>query len=360
MVGLTEKDMQAVVNNYNLNDFYYPTLFPMKEMSTLTWKSLEIQAGLHIAGDLVARGASLDPKTREAVSRLQGDMPKVAVKRIMDENTLNEYDIMVAMSSGNANLRQLIEVWAEDTKFCFDGVAARLEWVALQSISKGKVTLTNANNSSVITEYDMDYALPTSHKSGYLTGSTSWETSASAKPISVDMKGVVKAAKAAGISLKYAFMNDSTFAKFCECDEVVRMSASVVQNLAGLTYTPSLEQVNSMLSKLPYMNGMQIVVIDQQVTIEINGTRTTCNPFADDIVMYSESQVLGNTFWKAPADMKLQGSAAYKVMSGHTCIKKYSNEEPIEEVTVGIANAMPAWINSGRCYLQNVTHSDWQ
>ena len=57
MIGLNEKDMSAVIHNYDLKDFYYPTLFPLKETNFLTWKMLEAQSGLKIAADLVARGA---------------------------------------------------------------------------------------------------------------------------------------------------------------------------------------------------------------------------------------------------------------------------------------------------------------
>ena len=49
MIGITEKDMQAVVNTYDLNPYYYPTLFPLKENYTMTWKALETQVGLKIA-----------------------------------------------------------------------------------------------------------------------------------------------------------------------------------------------------------------------------------------------------------------------------------------------------------------------
>ena len=89
MIGITERDMQAVVNTYDLKPYYYPTLFPLKENYTLTWKALEAQVGLKIAGDLVARGASINKKTREAIARIQGDIPKVAIKRTKDENELN-------------------------------------------------------------------------------------------------------------------------------------------------------------------------------------------------------------------------------------------------------------------------------
>lgn len=359
MVGLTEKDMQAVVKTYNFNPFYWPTLFPLKQNLTLSWKALEKQAGVRIAADIVARGASLDKKTREALNRLQGDIPKIAIKRTKEEDELNEYDIMVALAGNNPDLRALVEAWAEDTQFCWDGVAARLEWIALQSISLGKVTLTSDNNAGPLSEFNADYAIDAARKKGYQTGSASWDNT-SAKPITKDFRAIVKAARAEQINLRYAFMNAATFAKFAECEEVIKLSASFAQNVLGVAYTPTVESVNEALKRLAYLYGLQIIVIDQQITIEKkDGERITANPFADDVVLFSEDKILGNTFYTIPADFKLKGSAAIKALNGPVCIKKYSLEEPICEVTQGIANAFPAWLASGRSFLMDVTHSSW-
>ena len=161
MQGLNEKDMQAVINSYDLKPFYYPTLFPLTETPFLTWKMLEGQAGLKIAADLVARGATIPKKTREAISRIQGDIPKIAVSREKLEDELTEYDLMLAMASNNPDLRAIVEFWAEDTKFCWDAVAARAEWIALKQISLGKVKFCNTNNHGVVTEYAVDYQFPT-------------------------------------------------------------------------------------------------------------------------------------------------------------------------------------------------------
>lgn len=359
MQGLNEKSMEAVVRTLDLNEFYYPTLFPLTKRTTLTWSTLEAESGLHIAGDLVARGASLDRKTREALAELRGDMPKIAISRDMDENELDRYDEAVALAQGSADAMELVEVWANDVKFCFTGVASRLEWMALQIISRGKLKLTNANNKSVITEYDMDYAIPSDQKKGYYTGSASWAAGTTAKPITKDMLGVVKAAKAKGISLKYAFMNPTTFGYFAQQEEVIKHCASFAQNQMGINYEPDLGTVNTVLAKKVGLNGLKIILIDQQVTLEIDGVRTTVNPFEDNVVMYSESATLGKTYWKTPKDMTLKGSAAIKVMQGHTCIKKWSEEEPIKEITQGIANAVPVWASSGRSFLQKVDNSSW-
>lgn len=360
MVGLVERDMQGVINSYDLKPYYYPTLFPLKQNYTLTWKALEAQTGLKIAADLVARGVSIDKKTREALNRIQGDIPKIAIKRTMNDEELDDYDVMVAMTSQNPDLRALVEIWAKDTEYCWTGVAARLEWMALQQISLGKITLTKDNNVSVLSEYDVDYEIPAEQKLGYQTGSTSWDN-VSAKPISKDFKNIVKAARAKGIHLKFAFMNVDTFAKFADTEEVQKKCASFAANALDLQDTPDLETVNKAMKKLAYLYGLQIVVIDQDITLELaDGSRPySGNPFADDVVMFSETKQLGYTYWKTPADNKLQGTAAIKAMNGHTLIKKFANEEPVEEVTMGVANAFPAWLSSSRTYLLDTAHTSW-
>jgi hypothetical protein len=362
MIGITERDMQAVINTYDLKPFYYPTLFPLRENYTLSWKALEAQTGLRIAGDIVARGSTISGKTREAIARIEGDIPKIAIKRTKDENELNEYDVMIAMSSKDPNLVALVNAWAEDTKFCWEGVANRLEWTALRQISLGKVGVDNSNNSSVVTEFDVDYQLG-DRLLGYQAGSTSWANASTAKPISKDFKGVMQVAKSnpnGQVTPRFAFMNMDTFALFAETDEVIKMTASFASNALGISQTPSLEQVNTMLRGVAYLKGLQLVVVDQDITIELpNGKRETGNPFEKNVTLFTESKVLGQTYWKKPADMNLTGTAAIKALNGHTCIKKYSHEEPIEEVTIGLANAFPAWLSSTRSYLMSTDSSTW-
>lgn len=360
MQGLDEKNMGAVIYNYDLKDYYYPTLFPLKETNRLDWKMLEAQAGLKIAADLVSRGATIGKKTREAISRIQGDIPKLAISREMLDDELNEYDIMVAMASTDADLQAIVEVWAEDTKFCWDGVAARAEWIALKQISLGKVTFTNSNNAAVVTEYDVDYAIPSAQKIGV---NTSWLAGTSGKPFTKDFPAALKKGKELyGAKYKFAFMNVDTFEAMASQDEVIKRCASVVENLTSSQDAPDLEQVNKYLAKKKELyRGLQIIVIDQDITIELaDGSRVTGNPFEDNVVLFSESKVLGRTWWKKPIDAKkMPGSVAEKVMHGHTLIKKYSEESPVKEVTEGIANLFPAWNLAGRSVLMQTDATSW-
>lgn len=362
MQGLTEKDMEAVIHSYDLKEYYYPTLFPLKETNTLTWKVLEAQAGLKIAADLTARGASIPKKTRDAISRLQGDIPKITISREKLEDELTEYDIMVAMASNDADLRNLVEFWAEDTKFCWDGVAARAEWIALKSIScGGKLKISNSNNATVVTEYDVDYQIPAEQKIGV---ATSYVSGTAGKPFTKDIPNALKIGRRLfGVKYKFAFMNVETFEKLAAQDEVYKRCATLVQNLTDTQDAPNLQSVNAYLAKrTETFRGLQIIVIDQDITIELaDGTRITGNPFEDDVILFSESKVLGNTFWKTPIEAKKRpGSVAEKVMHGHTLVQKFSEDEtPVREVTEGIANLFPAWKLAGRSVLMQINATAW-
>ncbi len=360
MQGLNEKDMGAVIHTYDLKAYYYPTLFPLKENKTLTWKTLEAQAGLKIAADLVSRGATIPKKTREAIARLQGDIPKLSISREKLEDELEEYDLLVAMASTDADLQAIVEFWAEDTKFCWDGIAARAEWIALQSISLGQVKFTNSNNAAVVTEYDVNYQMPAANKIGV---SISYSAGTNAKPLTVDFPKAIKLGKKLyGAKYQYAFMNPDTFEHLTSQEEVWKKCASYIQNATGNADVPDLAAVNGYLAKKKETyRGLQIIIIDQDITIELaNGERITANPFADDVILFSETKVMGKTYWKKPIDAKpLPGSVAVKTMHGHTLVKKYSEESPVKEVTEGIANLFPAWTGAGRSILMQTNSTTW-
>ena len=360
MEGLNEKDMGAVIRTYDLKAYYYPTLFPLKENKTLTWKTLEAQAGLKIAADLVSRGATIPKKTRDAIARIQGDIPKLSISREKLEDELEEYDLLVAMASTDADLQAIVEFWAEDTKYCWEGIANRAEWIALQSISLGQVKFTNSNNAAIVTEYDVNYLMPAANKIGV---ATSYSTGTSAKPLTVDIPKALKLGKKLyGAKYQFAFMNVDTFERFAAQEEVWKKCSSYIQNAVGTTDAPDLTAVNGYLAKMKELyRGLQIIVIDQDITIELaNGDRITANPFADDVILFAESKILGKTYWKKPIDAKpLPGSVAVKTMHGHTLVKKYSEESPVKEVTEGIANLFPAWTGAGRSILMQTNATSW-
>lgn len=352
-------NLPSILKNDNIS-FYFQKYFPTKKQYNLDWKTLSGSFGLKVAADVIARGASLPSGSREPVSRVSGPIPKIAMKMPMGENELYQYQMLLAMSNGNANQTELVKAWADDVKRVSVGVDSRIEWLALQGLSLGKIALTESNNNGVVTEYDIDYGIPSGQKSGYKTGSASWGTAASAKPISKDFKAIMAAARSKGIGLKYALMNTATFAEFAETAEVIAMCSSYANNALSIAQTPGIEAVNSVMRNIPYLYGLQIGLIDQDVIVEnYDGTRTAGNPFADNCVTFVESMNLGTTYYVPAVDTIVEGSKAVTAVRDYLTIKKYSEEEPLMEYTAGIANAFPAWESAQRSFLMDTHNSSW-
>ncbi|MFA6974000.1 MAG: major capsid protein [Parcubacteria group bacterium] len=350
--GLNEKGLQAFLNKMTLNEFYFPTLFPFKFTPTLTWKALAGEQGVPVAADVIAFDSRAPRKTREIVERLQGDIPKIAIARDKTESELNEYFQLLNYAQTVDGGTALLDWVFNDVEFCFKGVNARLEWLALQAVSQGVVSLSKTNNAGLVTETAVDFLIPTGNKSGC---AIPWATSATAVPIT-KIKAIVKAAKAAGYPIKFILMNQDTFDDFLLCTQVIEFAATWLQLATSTSLEPNLEGVNAAMARagLP-----QIKVIDTYVNIEINGTRTAVNPFADHVAVFVPELVLGNTFYAPLAEDQVTESVAVKARRGATLVKKFSTEEPLTESTVGMANAFPALGLSSRMYLVDTKNATW-
>lgn len=351
--GLNEKDMQAVVNTYNLNAFYFPSIFPLKFNPTLTWKTLQADLGIPVAADVVAFNSSAPKKTRQILSRLQGDIPKIEIARIKEETDLNEYNQLLPFAKTTDGAQALLDFIYDDVSFCFTGVNARLEWLALRALSTGKIVLDSSNNAGVVTETAVDFLVPSANKGGV---ATVWSTAASATPLA-NIKAKVKTAKGKGYKLGYAWMDQDTFDNLAATAEVQKAAATWVIQATDLQTTPSLDSVNKYMAS----NGLpQIIIVESYVTIELaDGTRTSVNPWEAGVVVLTTDKVLGNTYYAPLADELVTDSVATKVKRGAVLIKKFSTEDPVTETTKGMANAFPAFAGATRSFMIDTTHTSW-
>lgn len=354
--GLNEKDMQAVVNTYNLNPFYFPTLFPLKFNPTLTIKALVADQGIPIVADVVSFNSSAPKKTRQVVKRYTGDIPKIEISRVKEETDLNDYFQLLHYANTTNGAKAILDWIYDDTQFCWDGVNARLEWLALQALSTGKIKLDNTNNVGVVTETDIDFLVPSTSQSG-VTVKWASGNAATMDPITV-IRTAVKAAKARGFKLNYIFTDQDTFDVMCLSDKLAKYCASWVIKATNLQAAPTVAEVNAALKA---NNLPTFVVIDSYVTIELtDGTRTSVNPWKTGVLTFTPGLVVGNTYHAPLADELVGSSAATKVKREHVMLKKYSLEEPsVMEVTKGLANAFPAWASAQQSYMVDTLHTGW-
>lgn len=352
--GLTQAQVQAVVNSYVLTQYYYPTLFPLAFTPTLTWKGLEATAGAPIAADVISFNSPTPKKSRPIVETTSGDIPKLGIAREMDEHGFNKYIQLRAYANTTEGLQALLDFVFEDVEFCFTGVNARLEWLALQAASRGQVSLSNGNNNSAVTETVVDFLVPAENKMGV---TKPWND-ITATPIK-DLKKVVTAAKKKGVTFTRILMDDLTFDYMIATEEVIKATAGFVLQVTGLPdRTPTIETINRALvgQRLP-----PISVIESYITIEkTNGDQETIAPWEEGKVTFMTGGNMGKTYHGPQADDIVESSVAIKASRGHVLIKKFAQEDPIIETTKGTANAFPVLASPKKVYILDTKRTTFQ
>jgi len=352
MVHLSDKEIIALVQTLNFNQYLWPTLCPLKFTPHLTWRALQAEIGVPVAADVVSYNATAPRKTRRVVSKATGDIPKISIAREKTENELNEYNSLLQYAQTTEGGQALIDYVYDDLKFVWDGVSARLEWLMLRGLSTGKVSLDAANNNGIVTETAVDFLIPSAQKAGV---SVVWSLAnkATALPIS-NIKAAVAAMKKKGKKVNYMLMDQTTFDILAVCDETVKFASSWVLSATSLTQTPSLASVNAALSGA----GLPMIkIVDTYVTIEKNdGTQTVVSPFETGAVCFLPSLTPGRTYNAPLADENINSSQAFRVKQGPVLIKKYAVEEPLTEVTIGMANAFPVISEAMNMYLLDTLH----
>lgn len=355
------KDVIYLVNNFQYfldNKFAFTRLFPSKQRTTLTWAAVEGAIGKNIIANVVARGASIDMNKRPDVSKITGDIPKIAIGRDMDENELYEYQALLALNADNPNGVQFIKDWADDYQYCYQGVMGRLEWMAMQSISLGKFSLTTVNNNGVVTETDIDYQLDSEQKVGVDTAY--YASGTSGKPFTNDFLEAISIAESRGFEINVIRMNRNTWARFIQQDEVRNHCATFIQNVTSTQNTPSLASVNGYLNAHSDLFGdLRIEVVPSKSIIELtDGSQTKVVNFADNVIGFYSDGAIGDTMWVRPVDMNV-ADKSIKSMKELMMFKHFATEDPVVEKTIGIANAFPVWNQAPRCVLMDTSNTSW-
>ena len=335
--GLDAQMVQARVNGIDAKPFLFGTYFPIKKVNGFSWKTLANQAAsLNVAADIHADGATTVRKARPLFESARGDIPFISISRELGRSEIKEYQVALAMAQ-DADATKLVQYWGEDVDFCFNGVQSELEYIAWALASNaGKLSFTTTNNATFANQYDLDYDVYEFQKQ---KTSSDWGNHATADIIG-DLRMFVKLAKARGLNPKFIFMNLDELYKVCSSEQIIKACSSFIANATGSAQTPDLEDVNKMLARQAWLNGLQIRVVDQTVTREFKDKPSVSgNPFADSRIIISEKEVLGSTQYDLLQENVTEG--VIRIERGHTVIKKYGTVEPLTEVTLGQADAIP-------------------
>ena len=352
--GLTAQMVQARLNTADAKPFLFATHFPVKKVNGFIWRTLQNQlAKSNVAADLHTDNGTILRKRRPIFESAKGDIPFISISRELTRSEIKDYQTALAFAQDDDAIK-LVQYWGEDVDFCFNGVQSELEYIAWKLFSNaGKLEFTTTNNATFANEFDLDYDVYDELK---LKTSTDWKDSKSADIIG-DLVKLVKKAKDMNLNPKFAFINLNELYKICSSEQIIKACASYLANAVGMAQTPDLTQVNSMLAKQAWLNGIQLRVIDQTITREFaDGSQTSGNPFDDCRLILTESERLGTTQYEI---LQENNDSIIRAERAHTIIKKYGTAEPQSEVTIGQADAVPVLDTAYRNLYVKTDANEW-
>lgn len=355
MRGLTSQMVQSRLNSFDATPFLFGKYFPVKKVNGFVWKTLQNQlTKANVAADLHADNSTVVRKRRPIFESAKGDIPFISISREMTRSEIKDYQTELAYA-GDADATKLVQYWGDDVDFCFGGVQSELEYIAWALASNaGKLAFTTTNNATFANEFDLDYDVDEELK---VKTSIDWGQSSKADIIG-DLARYVKLGKKHQLNIKYAFINLEELYKISCADQIIKASASYMANAVGIAQTPDLETINKVLARQAWLNGIQLRVIDQTITREFaDGTSTSENPFANCRMILSEREVLGRTQFDTITD---NNNLILKAVRSHTTVKKYGTSEPLKEVTIGEADAVPVFDTAWRNIYVRTDAEDWE
>lgn len=354
--GLTQEMIQARVNSFDAKPFLFGTYFPVKKVNGFVWQTLTNQlAKRNVAADLHTDNGTIIRKKRPLFESAKGDLPFISISREMKRSEIKDYQTALAFAKDD-DATKLVQYWGEDVDFCFNGVQSELEYIAWALASNaGKLSFTTTNNATFANEFDLDYDVDADKQKKHT--SSDWGQAASADIIG-DLATAINGAKDNGLNPKFAFVNLETLYKICSAEQIIKACASYLANAVGIAQTPDLAAVNTMLAKQAWLNGVQLIVIDQDITREFqDGTSTSGNPFASNRLILAEQARLGTTQYDILAD---NNETILRAVRAHTVVKKYGTIEPKGEVTIGEADAVPVFDTAYRNIYLKTDGSAWE
>ena len=352
--GLSEQMVQARLNTVDAKPFLFGTHFPVKKVNGFIWRTLGNQiAKRNVAADLHTDNGTIVRKRRPIFESAKGDIPFISISREMTRSEIKEYQTELAFAQ-DEDATRLVQYWGEDVDFCFTGVQSELEFIAWALASNaGKLAFTTTNNATYANEFDLDYDVDSFQKQ---KTTSDWADAANADIIG-DLAALVKLAKDNNLNPRFAFINLEELYHICSAEQIIKACASYLANAVGISQTPDLAAVNTMLAKQAWLNGIQLRVIDQTITREFSdGASTSANPFADRRLVLAESERLGTTQYDI---LQENNQLILRAERSHTIVKKYGTVEPLSEVTIGQADAVPVFDTAYRNLYVRTDAQNW-
>lgn len=307
------------------------------------------KARIEAMASVVDRDASAPLRSRAGLERLSGEVPAIKEKFRMSEKQYREYLTLRSLQIPGQNQQAaILDMIFNDMKLAGNSAHRRLDYMTLQALSAGKISLSATNNpDGIVTNADIDLLMPAANKYKVVV---EWGTTATSTPI-VDIMKVVDEFRAKGVTFEKMLMDDSTFAKYRQSVDGQKYIGGFFRMRATDKAAGTLDMWNEYLKaeRLPVIE----IVENATIGIEKDGKITTASAWTANAVTFVPAGKLGIIHNAIPIE-KLQPveKVAYADYD-RALLSKWQENDPWSEFTQVELNAFPGWETIGHCAIMD-------
>lgn len=356
LFDIDQAGMDVEVNSYKPGKgLAWPQLFPLKFSPKFDIKGLEGDEGIPVAAERVAFNTKAPKKTRRTVGAWNGKLGKYAVSREKDEIEINEYQDLQTLAASNtedkATARYLVDLVYDDLTFVRDAMDYKMEIDCMRIGSSGIHDFPAKIEGDMATADTINFNVP---KENFVGVKKDWaDTSADGL---LDIANEQERIARKGLKKpQYAIMEKTKFHQLmAQTMTAKRLYPRCEQSLVTADMI-TLEGINK------YMLGKgwpQILVLDTYATIENKkGEQETIKPWNENVVALAPVPQLGWTYYK-PVPL-VKDTAALQSQAKYYKITRYSELNPMLEVTLAEGYMQPGLINRRSLVFMNTANTKW-
>jgi hypothetical protein len=340
---LVAKVVEKINGTKTPQTYLHKSMLRKEYSPTLKWSSINVD-GSTVAADVVSMDSPLPLKKRDAISKADGDIPKLGMKLALNERTMTDLNILV--NSPATQESTIVAKLFQDTAKCITGIYERLEYMFLQALSTGVTLIPDSENVGLGIRVDFGYKA--ANKFGV---SVVWSAGATGTPIT-DFNKVKDAADANGDSLAVVMMDDFAFnnmLKSTEFKQAYAGSLDIAVNTSSVLPTPNREKAKAFIAG---EFGWDVILVNRTVKTERDGAKTNRKPWAEGAVVFLTTTEVGTLTWGTLAEMVHQNKAVnYQVADEFILVSKFHKVDPLKEFTSSQALVLPVINNVDEIYL---------
>jgi len=271
--------------------------FPLVQSDQKTWKTISNNALLqNEAADPISLNSSVPVSGRAGFKDVMGEMASFGKGREMTADDIEKFEKLkrdFATLKNPQIAQQLIDFYGNDLAFVRTAMQAERNYLSWALVSNAcNIGFVAAHSPYMQGITAMDYGVEAWQKNAV---STSWANSAAL--ILDDIEAAIELGETYGKNYYTITLNKKEFKYVRNNVQIQKYCATLVQNLYSTQAPPTLEAINAMLDS--YFNVMvKFNVIDEVITrATLNDVKTTVNPFADGVAVFSATPILGHFEW---------------------------------------------------------------